>query len=127
MVRTIAVVLLGLFFLAAGANHFLHAAFYVRMVPPWLPAPAMLVVVSGVCEMLGGLGVLLPATRRIAGIGLIALLIAVFPANLQMALHPGLYRDIGSETAFLIRLPIQVVLIVWIWLATSQHRASPNR
>jgi uncharacterized membrane protein len=72
---------------------------------------------SIVALVLLGLGVLVPATRRIAGIGLIALPVAVFPANVQMALHPELYRDIGTETAFLIRLPLQLVLIAWVWWA----------
>lgn len=117
----VAIALLGLFFIAAGVNHFANAAAYVRIVPPWLPAPEMLVAVSGVCEVLGGLGMFFPATRRIAGFGLIALLIAVFPANVQMAMHPELYRDLGSSTAFLIRLPLQAVLLAWVWWA-SQRR-----
>ena len=118
-VRLVATVALGLFFIAAGANHFVHAPFYIRMVPLWLPGPTLLVAISGACEVLGGIGVLVPATRRLAGIALIALLIAVFPANLQMALHPELYRDIGSATAFLIRLPLQFVVIAWVWWATG--------
>lgn len=113
--RRIALVVLGLFFIAAGANHFVHAGFYTRIVPDWLPAHARLVAISGVCEMLGGLGVFFPATRRAAGIGLIALLVAVFPANVQMAQHPELYADIGSATAFYVRLPIQALLIAWVW------------
>ena len=115
--RNILTVLLGLFFIAAGTNHFVHPLFYVRIVPPYLPFHALLVQISGVCEILGGVGLLLPATRRAAALGLIALLIAVFPANVQMALHPELYRDIGTETAFLIRLPLQLVLIALIWWA----------
>ncbi len=120
-IAAFAIALLGLFFIVAGANHFANAATYVRMIPPWLPAPTMLVAISGACEVLGGLGILFPATRRIAGFGLIALLIAVFPANVQMAMHPELYRDLGAPLAFLIRLPIQVVLLAWVWWA-SQRR-----
>jgi len=115
--RSLAQVLLGLFFIAAGANHFVHADLYRRIVPDYLPDPALLVAISGVCECLGGIGVLIPKTRSVAGIGLIALLIAVFPANVQMAQHPELYRDIGSPAAFLIRLPLQVVLIFLVWWA----------
>ena len=106
------VVLLGVFFIAAGVNHFVHAALYARIVPPWLPNAPLLVVISGTCEILGGIGVLIPATRRVAGVGLVVLLLAVFPANVQMALHPALYRDLGTETEFLIRLPLQIVLLV---------------
>jgi uncharacterized membrane protein len=115
VVRLVALILLGLFFIAAGANHFVHPEFYVRMVPPWLPAPALLVQISGVCEIAGGIGALIPRTRRIAGLGLVALLVAVFPANLQMAQHPELFHDIGSATAFYIRLPLQAVVIAWVW------------
>jgi uncharacterized membrane protein len=113
--RIVSLVVLVLFFVAAGANHFVHTSFYVRIVPDWLPAHLLLVRISGACEMLGGTGLIFPATRRWAAIGLIALLVAVFPANVQMALHPELYRDMGNEIAFLIRLPIQVILVWWIW------------
>jgi uncharacterized membrane protein len=114
-VRAVALVVLGLFFIAAGINHFVHPAVYVRIVPPWLPAPALLVQISGIAEMLGGVGVLVPKTRRVAGAGLIALLIAVFPANVQMAQHPELYADIGTAVVFYARLPLQLVLIAWVW------------
>jgi uncharacterized membrane protein len=117
MARPLARVLLGLFFIAAGANHFIHPGFYLRIVPGYLPDHALLVAVSGVCECLGGIGLLIPKTQQLAGIGLIALLIAVFPANVQMAAHPELYRDIGSAAAFSIRLPLQLVLILLVWWA----------
>jgi uncharacterized membrane protein len=114
-VRRIALVVLGLFFIAAGINHFVHAGVYVRIVPPWLPAPALLVQISGIAETLGGIGVLVPKTRRLAGVGLIALLVAVVPANVQMAQHPELYADIGTALVFYVRLPLQLVLIAWVW------------
>ena len=114
-VHTVALLLLGFFFIAAGINHFVHPAVYIRIVPPWLPAPALLVQVSGICEILGGIGVLLPKTRRLSGIGLVALLVAVFPANVQMALHPQSYADIATPLALYIRLPLQLVLIAWVW------------
>jgi uncharacterized membrane protein len=113
--RRVALVLLGIFFIGAGINHFVHAPFYVRIVPPALPAHLLLVQISGFCECLGGLGALVPATRRSAGIGLIALLVAVFPANLQMALHPSLYADVANAIAFYVRLPLQLVLLAWVW------------
>jgi uncharacterized membrane protein len=115
VVRRVALVALAIFFIGAGINHFVHPGVYVRMVPPWLPAPALLVQVSGICEMLGGIGVLLHNTRRFAGAGLIALLVAVFPANVQMAQHPELYADIAAAPALYIRLPLQLVLIAWVW------------
>lgn len=113
--RLIALVLLALFFVSAGINHFVHPGAYERIVPPWLPAPALLVQISGICEILGGIGVLVPNARRFAGMGLIALLIAVFPANVQMAQHPELYADIANAQALYIRLPLQIVLIAWVW------------
>jgi len=85
------------------------------MVPPWLPAPALLVQISGICEILGGIGVLLPKTRRLSGAGLIALLVVVFPANVQMAQYPGLYADIAAAPALYVRLPLQLVIIAWVW------------
>jgi uncharacterized membrane protein len=119
--KSVALVLLGLFFIAAGANHFVHPGFYLRIVPAYLPDQALIVAISGVCECLGGIGVLIPRTRRLAGIGLIALLIAVFPANVQMAQHPELYADIGSAIAFYIRLPLQLAAIAWVYWVTSPH------
>ena len=120
--KLVALVLLGVFFIAAGANHFVHPGFYLRIVPGYLPDHALLVAISGVCECLGGIGVLIPRTRRLAGIGLIALLIAVFPANVQMAQHPEFYADIGSALAFYIRLPLQLAIIAWVWWATAITR-----
>jgi uncharacterized membrane protein len=103
----------------AGAMHFIRTPFYLRMMPPWLPAHLLLVQISGVCEILGGLGLIVPRTRRLAAIGLIALLVAVFPANLQMALHPAEYLDIGPAIAFYVRLPLQFALIYAVWWAGS--------
>ncbi len=129
MVRFIARVALALFFVAAGINHFVHQDGYARIVPPWLPAPALLVQISGICEMLGGIGVLVPNARKFAGAGLIALLIAVFPGNVQMARHPELYVDMGTAAAFYVRLPLQLVLIAWVWwtclLEQRQVRTGP--
>jgi uncharacterized membrane protein len=115
--KTVATVLLGTLFIAAGANHFVHPALYQHIVPPSFPSPALLVVISGVAEIAGGIGVLIARTRKAAGIGLVLLLLAVFPANVYMAQHPELYRDMASATALYIRLPLQAVLIAWVWWA----------
>ena len=80
------------FFVLAGVNHFIFPAFYAGLVPPWLPAAGVLSAVAGGAEIVGGLGLLVPRLRRAAGWGLIALLIAVFPANVHMAAHPELKR-----------------------------------
>jgi uncharacterized membrane protein len=118
-VKTAALLLLALFFVAAGVSHFTNTGFFLSIVPAWLPAPLAIVYVSGVLEILGGLGVLLPATRRLAGGGLVALLVAVYPANVQMALDAERWVAQGmSRAALYWRLPLQFVLIAWAWWAT---------
>ena len=108
--------LLGAGFVAAGLTHFLRTPFYVRMMPPPLDAHAALFVyVSGVCEILGGAGVCIPQTRKAAGIGLLALLAAVFPANIYMAARWELFADVGSRAALLARLPVQPVIAALVW------------
>ncbi len=114
--RRISVWALGLFFIAAGLNHFRAPDFYVRIMPPYLPWHRTLVLVSGACEILGGVGVLIARTRRWAGVGLIALLVAVFPANVQAALGYGLPFRLNLPTVLLwLRLPLQGVLVAWVW------------
>lgn len=108
---------------AAGINHFVSPASYIAMMPVELPAPAALVYISGVAEILGGLGLILPATRRAAAIGLVLLLIAVFPANLNMALND---LPLGGKPvpswALWARLPLQLVLIAWAaWYARADR------
>jgi uncharacterized membrane protein len=104
--------LLGLIFIGAGLNHFAMPRPYRRIVPPGIGDPALLVAVSGVAEVAGGLGVLVPATRRLSGLGLAALLIAVFPANLHMALNPEEFRRI-PRWALYARLPLQPLMMWW--------------
>jgi uncharacterized membrane protein len=119
--------LLAAFFLAAGVNHFRDPAFYRPMLPPWLPWPRWLIDLSGGAEILGGIGVLVPLTRRAAGWGLIALLVAVFPANLHLAVQhvelPGLNVPAWARWA---RLPLQLVFIAWAWwTAAAEPRENP--
>jgi uncharacterized membrane protein len=113
--------LFGLGFIVAGLNHFLMTAFYVSIVPPYLPAPLALVVISGLAEI--GLGALLLFQRwaPLAAWGLIALLIAVFPANLNMALHPDQFRYAPAALLWL-RLPLQAVLIAWAYWLTPARK-----
>ena len=96
--------------------HFVAPGKYLRIIPPGFPSPAMLVAISGIAEMIGGAGLLIRPLRRAAGFGLIALLIAVFPANIYMALHPERFADLHLAAWLLwARLPLQVVLIAWVW------------
>jgi len=112
--------LLAAFFVGSGVNHFLAPRFYRAMVPPRLHDHAKEVVdISGVAEILGGLGVLLPSTRRHAGVGLVALLAAVFPANLYMARTPERFNRI-PQWALYARLPLQPLAMWWAWRATRR-------
>ena len=108
--KRILLVLFGLFFIVAGITHFTNQAFFTAIVPPYLPWPVALVVISGIAEIGLGVALLVRRTSRLAAWGLIALLIAVFPANLHMAMNPQLYPD-TSPTALLVRLPLQGVLL----------------
>jgi uncharacterized membrane protein len=115
---SIARALCGPFFIAAGALHFARPRMYEAIVPDYLPAHRELVFASGAAEMLGGAGLVHPATRRLAGPWLIATLVAIFPANLWMAQHPERYRVPGGRTALLARLPLQAVLVAWVRAAS---------
>ena len=118
--------LLGIFFVLAGLNHFREPALYVAMLPPWTPQAAGLSAIAGAFEILGGIGLLLPGTRRAAGWGLIALLVAVLPANLYVA-HLGHMEGFSfSPTTLWLRLPLQAVPIAWTyWVAIARERALP--
>jgi uncharacterized membrane protein len=110
--------LLAALFIGAGVNHFVTPRPYRQIVPPRLQGDAArLVVISGVAEIAGGAGVLLPSTRRLAGLGLIALLAAVFPANLYMARTPERFHRI-PRWALYGRLPLQPLMMWWVWTAT---------
>jgi uncharacterized membrane protein len=111
--------------IGAGVMHFTSAAFFVSIVPPWLPAPTVLVQISGVAEIAGGLGIVLPPTRRAAGIGLMLLFFAVFPANVNMALyHLPMNGKAVAPALLWARLFLQPLLIYWAW-ACAVRRRSP--
>ena len=112
---------LAVVFIAAGVNHFVMPTLYVAMMPAYLPAHLELVYLSGFFEMLGGAAVLSSNLRRAAGWGLIALLVAVLPANVNMAVHPESFPGL-SPLALWVRLPIQGLLIVWVAWATGPNR-----
>ena len=120
-VRGIARVVIALAFIGAGLNHFLNEQFYVAIMPPYLPAHLELVYISGVFEVAGGIGLLITRLRKTAGYGLMLLTLAVFPANFHMALHPELYVEIASATALTIRLPLQLVILAWLyWVSRTR-------
>ncbi len=112
--------ILGIAFILAGINHFLNADFYLKMMPPFLPCHLFLIYLSGVFEIALGVLLLIPKYTRLAAYGLIALLIAVFPANIFMAVNPQLFSEF-SPLALYLRLPLQFVLIVWGYWFTKKE------
>jgi uncharacterized membrane protein len=114
--------LIGLVFVGAGVNHFVVPRPYREIVPPGFGDPARVVALSGVAEIAGGAGFLLPATRRPAGLGLLALLVAVFPANLHMARNPERFPRI-PRWALYARLPLQPLMMSWVWRAMRDGAA----
>jgi uncharacterized membrane protein len=109
-------------FAGAGTLHFLRPAMYEAIMPDALPAHRELVYASGVAEIAGGLGVLPASTRRRAAWFLIATLVAIFPANVNMAINPERFRSI-PEPLLWARLPIQALFIWWVWRAALRDDA----
>ncbi len=116
-------------FVAAGLNHFRPASvpFYRQIVPPQFPRPDVLVAVSGVAEAVGGVGLLVPRLRRPAGWGLVALLVAVLPANVYMAVsrHPNVTLGLPAWARWG-RLPLQAALIAWVEWVSRPDPATPR-
>jgi uncharacterized membrane protein len=109
-------IILALIFILAGSLHFIAPQLYVRIVPPYLPAHLPIVYISGAAEILGGIGLLVPSTRQAAAWGLIALLIAILPANIYMAsAHLPAPGMMGQSWAQWLRVPLQLPLIYWVW------------
>jgi uncharacterized membrane protein len=122
-VRAVMRWLLAGLFVAAGVMHFVAPQFYVSAMPPYLPWHLELVYVSGVCEVILGVLLTVPRMRRAAAWGMIALLVAVFPANVHMALNPDLFPNIPPAVLYA-RLPLQGVLVAWAWWFTRDSRRS---
>jgi uncharacterized membrane protein len=113
-------IILAVLFLVSGCLHFLIPQVYVKIIPPFLPAPLTIVHISGVAEILGGLGLFLPFTRQAAASGLVALLIAVLPANIYMVVDHSRFASIPLWVLWL-RLPLQLPLIYWASLYTTRR------
>jgi uncharacterized membrane protein len=109
--------LLGILFVAAGTNHWLNPEFYLRIMPPYLPWHLELVYLSGLFEVIFGALVVIPRYARWAAWGLIALLVAVFPANIHMAVNSELFHQFHPAILWA-RLPLQGVLIAWAYWFT---------
>ena len=120
--------LMSVFYVVGGINHFANTAFYMPMMPPYLPLHLELVYLSGIAEIVLGVAVLIPSLRWLAAWGIIALLIAVFPANLHIALHNV---PLGGKAEGLgiwnwVRLPFQAVFIAWAWWYTRPERPAAS-
>lgn len=118
-VSIVSLVLIILLYVAAGINHFVHPAMYLRIMPPYIPAHETMVALSGVAEILLGLLLIPRRTRRAAAWGIILLLLAVFPANIQMAVDYYQHHNPALWIAIL-RLPLQIVLVWWAWSFTPK-------
>jgi len=109
-------------FMLAGINHFSYPNFYVSVVPPYLPLRYELAYISGIFEIIGAIALLFSKTRRIAGFALILLLIAIFPANIHMAMNTESFTTCNPIIIYL-RLPLHIVLILWVYWATLRKKA----
>jgi uncharacterized membrane protein len=118
--KTILLVIMAVFYVAAGLNHFANPDAYLPMMPPYLPWHRAFILISGAAEVGLGLAVLVPSLRQAAAWGLILLLIAIFPANLHIALNnvPLFGNTEGFGVWNWVRLPFQAVLIAWAWWHT---------
>ena len=121
----VGLVIMGLFYVVAGINHFRSPLSYVAIMPPYIPWPLVMIYISGVAEILGGIGVLVPdgfvfpRTRAFAAWGLVLMLIAVLPVHINMCLHPEQFPGVPLWAIWL-RLPLQLPLILWAWYYTRR-------
>lgn len=119
-------IVLAVFMLGAGAAHFLDPEFFLNIMPPYIPFHEAIVAISGAIEIALGLALLVPRTSRLAAWGLIALYIAVFPANIHLFMNQDLMPDV-SPAAHAIRLPLQGVLILWaFWFTRGPRSTAPS-
>ncbi len=117
MIKTVLLYLMALLYVAAGVNHFVNPDFYMKIMPPYLPWHLELVYLSGAIEIALGVLLIPTATRKLAAWGVVALLIAVFPANLYHYTSGGAGMEI-STTALIVRMILQLPLILWAWWYT---------
>ena len=119
IIKAIFKYLLAFGFVLAGINHFVNADFYLKMMPPYLPAHLFLIYLSGIFQIALGILLMIPKYTQLAACGLIALLIAVFPANVYMAMNAEIFPEF-SQTALYLRLPLQIILIVSVYWFTRR-------
>ena len=115
--RKLSLLALSAFFINIGIDHFVNPEFYLTIMPPMMPLHLEAVYISGFFEILGGLGLLISRFRKISGWGLLALLIAVYPANIYMAITPEAFPDIPIYALYL-RLALQFLFFFWAYSLT---------
>lgn len=118
MLKTLGLAIVVLWFLFGGIGHFTNTEFFLRIMPPYVMYHLVVVYVSGVFELIGVAGLLVPRYRPTAGIGLIVLTVCVTPANIHMWLNPEQFSEIPS-VLLSVRLVVQVLLIACIWFSTQ--------
>lgn len=116
-IKAISKYLLAIFMIVAGTMHFVNPGFFLKIVPPYLPLHHELVLVSGVCEVLLGILLLIPKCSHRAAWGIVALLVAVFPANVYLFQHQDILP--APPIVHLLRLPLQGVFILWAYWHTK--------
>lgn len=114
LLPSVSILVIAAFFFIGGVAHFVFTDVFVRIMPKYLGYQKELVLISGLFELLGAIGILFPSTRLLAGYGLIVLIIAVFPANINMAIHPQDYKSI-PELLLWLRLPLQFFFVWFVW------------
>lgn len=121
------ILVISTFFFIGGIAHFAFTDTFVKIMPSYLSYQKELVLISGVFELLGAIAILFPQTRTLSGYGLIALIIAVFPANINMALHPQDYRT-TPELLLWLRLPLQFFFVWFVWrsIKSTKNRTSSH-
>ena len=114
IVKTVSLAVMALFYFAAGVNHFVNPEFYLGLIPPYLPWHGGLVALSGVAEVVLALGVLVPATRKLACWAIIAMLVSFLPVHVHMLVNSELYPE-APLIALWLRFPIQILFGLWAW------------
>jgi uncharacterized membrane protein len=113
--RLVGLIAQSLLYVGSGINHFAHADFYLKIMPDHYAHPDALVQLSGVFEILGGLGLLLPFTRRFSAAGIMAMLVVFFDVHIFMLTHASRFAGVPLW-ALWVRIPLQFALIWWAWL-----------
>ncbi len=117
----ISLYIMALLYLVSGANHFMHPEFYRKIMPPWIAWHELFIFLTGLFEILFAILLLFFRTRRVAAWCIIGLLVAVFPANIQMMVN-YLHENNPRLWIAILRLPLQFVLIWWAYLFTKPIR-----